>query len=115
MTDRSVGVFFDVLADEYTETVERCFPRYREMLWALLDYLPSERPFKNILELGCGTGNLTVLIAERFPDASITTVDVSADSLQSCRERIVDRDRFEFLDKAFRALDFASAIRFGSF
>lgn len=112
MTEPSVGVFFDVLAAEYTETVERCFHRYREMLWALLDYLPAQqtahRPVSHILELGCGTGNLTVLIAEKFPDAAITTVDVSSESIQACRERLDPQRSIEFLDADIRELDFES-------
>ena len=59
MKDNDVGTFFDTLTDGYTATIERCFPRYREMLWALLNYLPQGRSFESILELGCGTGNLS--------------------------------------------------------
>ena len=54
-----VGQFFDALSDDYTRTIERCFPRYREMLWALLDYLPRKPQVASVLELGCGTGNLS--------------------------------------------------------
>ncbi len=63
-----VGEFFDSLAADYEQAITRCFPRYGEMLWALMDYLPdlkTEEP--KILELGCGTGNLSMRIAERFP------------------------------------------------
>lgn len=65
-----VGQFFDSLTDGYTETIERCFPRYREMLWTLMDYLPTGRSFGSVLELGCGTGNLSVAIHDAFPQAS---------------------------------------------
>ena len=87
----SVGLFFDSLTDDYTATIERCFPRYREMLWALLDYLPEMEQRPAVLELGTGTGNLTVLLAERYPEAPVTAVDLSEESLEVCRDRLQDR------------------------
>lgn len=90
MTDSAVGQFFDTLTHEYTQTIERCFPRYREMLWAVLDYLPPGRQFGSILELGCGTGNLSVLLKEAIPNASLRVVDLSSESLDVCRSRLGD-------------------------
>lgn len=104
--DVSVGGFFDALTSDYTETIERCFPRYREMLWALLDYLPEGHACHNILELGCGTGNLSVLLAEAFPNARICVVDVSEESLDACRSRMPDADRVICEAQDIRQLDF---------
>jgi trans-aconitate methyltransferase len=46
--------------------------------WAretLDDFLPlCERP-RNILDIGCGTGEVTHLLAERFPRAKVVAVD----------------------------------------
>jgi tRNA (cmo5U34)-methyltransferase len=103
----SVGRFFDTLTDDYTATIERCFPRYREMLWALLDYLPATAAFDSILELGTGTGNLTVLLCERFPRATITAVDVSGDSLEVCQQRLGDRQQLDYRQEDFRDLSYA--------
>ena len=102
----SVGRFFDTLTDDYTATIERCFPRYREMLWALLDYLPAAAPFDSILELGTGTGNLTVLLCEQFPQATITAVDVSGDSLGVCRKRLGDHQHLHYRQQDFRNLSY---------
>ena len=90
-----VGKFFDGLHDEYTETITRCFPRYCEMQWALLKYLPDEirrgtREVRSIVDLGCGTGNLAVLLAREFPDADLHLVDVSSESLDVARQRLDD-------------------------
>lgn len=85
-----VGRFFDKLSDDYTGLIEQCFPRYREMLWAVLDYLPGDLKPASILDLGCGTGNLTVLLAAKYPDAAVTAVDVSSESLEACRQRLAE-------------------------
>jgi ubiquinone/menaquinone biosynthesis C-methylase UbiE len=39
-------------------------------------------PYKRILELGCGSGHFTTALAETWPDAAITGVDLSARMLE---------------------------------
>ena len=108
MNDHDVGQFFDSLTSDYTETIERCFPRYREMLWALLDYLPTNPPVQTILELGCGTGNLSVLLRDVFPEATLHVVDVSRESLDVCRLRLGAGDRCVFTEQDIRRLDYSA-------
>lgn len=43
---------------------------------------------KRVLDLGCGPGNSTELLAERFPDAEITGVDSSPEMLAAARKRL---------------------------
>ena len=112
MSDRTLSQFFDRLTGDYTAAIERCVPRYREMLWALLDYLPATVPYHRILELGCGTGNLSLLLSRKFPQAEITCVDLSAESLDECRDRLQqaqDLSRFRFMTADMRELDFESS------
>ena len=106
MNENSVGQFFDTLTEDYTAMIERCFPRYREMLWALLEYLPSVGPHPTILELGCGTGNLSVLLRKCFPAATIHLVDLSGESLEVCRNRLPDDVSITFEQQDFRALEY---------
>lgn len=88
MNKNDVGQFFDSITGDYTASIERCFPRYTEMLWALINYLPEGRQFRSILDLGCGTGNLSALIHKAFPEASLHVVDISKDSLDVCQSRL---------------------------
>lgn len=108
MSMSSVDHFFDLLTDEYTAVIERCFPRYREMLWALLEYLPEMPANASILELGCGTGNFSVLLREKFPQAPIRVVDVSSESLEACRKRFAGDERIQFDQCDFRDLAFST-------
>jgi tRNA (cmo5U34)-methyltransferase len=111
-TDTSVAEFFDSIIDEYTSKIDRVFPRYREMLSVVLDYLPKDQKYESILELGCGSGNFSLLLAHAFPESSITLVDISGESLDQCRSRfqaearIPSKDRFTFHEADFRELEF---------
>ena len=57
----------------------------RDLISALGDLNPTQ-----IVDLGCGTGNSTALLAQRWPDASLTGVDGSTDMLQRASESGLD-------------------------
>ena len=75
-------------------------------MWDADQYLRFEaertRPFEDlmaqvfrktatrIVDLGCGTGNLTRLLAQRWPEAQVTGVDSSAEMLQAAVTLTID-------------------------
>jgi SAM-dependent methyltransferase len=64
--------------------------RLQDQAGTLVDLLHSDTsypPGSTILEAGCGTGAQTVPLARNSPGAKITSVDVSADSLEEARAR----------------------------
>lgn len=85
----SVGDFFDQVSQAYDDSIRKAIPPYVEMFDALLGYcfFTTDAPL-HILELGCGTGNLSVLLKERFPQAQLTLVDLSADMLKQASDKL---------------------------
>lgn len=55
----------------------------------LLARVPAERP-GTVVDVGCGPGNSTRLLLERWPEASITGIDSSAPMLARARDAIPD-------------------------
>jgi trans-aconitate 2-methyltransferase len=53
----------------------------------LLAQVPLTNP-KRVIDLGCGPGNSTELLIERFPKAEVIGVDSSPDMLRQARERL---------------------------
>ena len=47
---------------------------------------------RTIIDLGCGPGNSTAVLAARWPDASITGLDSSAEMIAAARERYPGRN-----------------------
>ncbi len=58
----------------------------------LLARVPLAAP-ATIADLGCGAGNVTRILAERWPDAAITGIDNSATMLAQARATLRDRAR----------------------
>lgn len=74
------------MAESYDSLIHRAVPRYDEMISRLLDYLPVDA--KQVLELGSGTGNLSLRLAEALPLATMTLVDGSTEMIDLVRSRI---------------------------
>ena len=80
--------YFGSMVESYDSLIRRAVPRYDEMTSRLLEFLPHEA--RNVLELGCGTGNLSLLLARKFPSALLTLVDGSTEMVDVTRSRLTD-------------------------
>ena len=87
--DRNAEDFFGALAQEYDSLIHRAVPRYDEMMDRLVDYLPARAD--SVLELGCGTGNLSLKLAARYPRARLTFVDAAPEMISLTQARLKDR------------------------
>lgn len=66
--------------------IRRLLPKYDEMLDVLVGCIASAN--NRILELGCGTGELSLKVLERYPSATIVAVDYSPRMLDFARAKI---------------------------
>ena len=102
---KSVEDFYNDINDKYTDYILRCVPRYAEMQWAIMHYISNNLKPKNILEIGCGTGNLTKLILKNFPDANIHIVDISKKMIDNCKNQFQNYNNIKYHCNDFRDLD----------
>ena len=105
----SAAKYFGSMADSYDSLIHCAVPRYDEMTARLLEYLP--RDVERVLELGCGTGNLSLRLAESLPSASLTLVDGSDEMIALVRSRIGESrpradDRTTYVQSRFEELEF---------
>jgi tRNA (cmo5U34)-methyltransferase len=108
--ERSVEAFYNRLSPRYSEAIQRCVPRYAEMLRTLIDYIPYDLRSRRIVELGCGGGDLSALVVERYPEAEIHLVDLATEMIETCRSRFSGAPglRYHTLDFAQIEFEFGS-------
>lgn len=102
----SVEQFYNTVSKDYNKFIHRAVPRYPEMLWAIFQYIPKDLKPKRILELGCGTGNLSELIVKTYPNAEKVLVDISEKVISQCKSRLENNDRIEYCQADINELDF---------
>ena len=105
----SASGYFGSIAESYDSLIHRAVPRYDEMIARLLEYLP--RDARRVLELGSGTGNLSLRLVESLPRAALTLVDGSDEMIALVRSRLEESSssssaRVECLVARFEELDF---------
>jgi len=59
----------------------------RETAEKLINFTPDTAPTK-ILEIGCGTGFLTKLLVQKYPDSQITATDISGKMIEKCKSKL---------------------------
>ena len=87
---------------DYDSLVRRAIPVYQELIDRLTLYLPERAT--RILELGCGTGNLSIALARRYPQAEITIVDGSEEMLEASSLRLGSPANLRTMNAAFEEL-----------
>ncbi len=80
----------------------------------LLAQVPLQRP-RHVVDLGCGPGNSTELLVERYPQSEVVGLDSSPDMLRKARERLPGSKFFEadittWKPEAHTDLLFANAV-----
>jgi len=87
---------------DFDRGIRQLLPRYDEMLDTVVACIPPT--CQTILDLGCGTGELSLKLLERFPDTRVVAVDYSPRMVGVAREK-VDRagysDRWQAIEADF--------------
>ena len=83
----SIAAEFDQFSGNYTEDMTKCVPHYPKLLSCFADCLPDDFSPDAVLDLGCGNGNVTALLLNKFPHAHYTLLDASPEMLALCKQR----------------------------
>lgn len=88
---------FNKEAEAFDEQVQKNIPCYNEMLTALINAIPDNKKNPKILDLGCGTGNITQKVLTRFPDAKVTCLDLSENMIEIAKDKLSDYEKIEYI------------------
>jgi ubiquinone/menaquinone biosynthesis C-methylase UbiE len=102
MDEQQVALFYNAIGDSYDRALYflACDPLYQ----IEIDRLTSGRRLRRILDLGCGTGKQTVLLAPRAEE--VWAIDISAESLRQAETRCARAglSNVRFLQQSIEAL-----------
>ena len=95
---------FNETAESYDTLTNKSLMKYDEMVEALINAIPdNENP--RVLDLGCGTGNITKKLLERFPEAKVTCLDLSDKMIKIAKEKLSDYNNIEYVLDDFTIID----------
>ncbi|MGM0380758.1 MAG: methyltransferase domain-containing protein [bacterium] len=58
----------------------------------LIEFMPADREFKSILEIGCGTGIYTDMLVEKYSTARICCIDIAPEMVNRARQHFKNED-----------------------
>lgn len=88
---------FDQAAADYDRTRRHLVPDFDGFYGAALEQIPFARDAHfHVLDLGAGTGLLSALVLQAFPNATFTLVDLSNEMLDKARQRFAHNVGFQF-------------------
>jgi len=90
---------FNSIAEEY-DSRRRCFiPCFDDFYGRSVSLLRCfENGFADIVDLGAGTGLLTKMVYDIYPESNYTLIDVSTDMLEAAKKRFVGLNNFTFAE-----------------
>lgn len=94
-------------AQDYDQSRRGLIPCFEDFYGAAIQALPFDREDPvHFLDLGAGTGLLSEMVLESFPQSTVTLIDASDAMLGRARERLVNHDgRTRFVTADYRAFE----------
>ena len=94
---KTASEYFGAMGLKYDSLIHRSVPRYDAIIETLINYLPPQP--QTVLELGCGSGALSLSLVEYASDCEFTFVDAAEEMIEATRARVQE----DFPETARRA------------
>lgn len=98
---------FEDEAEEFDTTILNLIPRYNEMIDVMVSAIPFEtsETFR-VLDLGCGTGNISNVIKIKYPNAIVTCIDIADKMIEMAKIKLKEHHDIEYYTGDFTEFDF---------
>ncbi|MFX0106264.1 MAG: methyltransferase domain-containing protein [Candidatus Hodarchaeota archaeon] len=98
---------FENAAIGFEKLIVKLVPFYDEMVKDLILIIPFEKNKKiDVIDLGCGTGTLSLKIKKLFPNAQITCMDMTKNMLELAKIKLSEYENIEYILENFYTFNF---------
>jgi len=98
---------FEEEAREYDGIILKLIPHYPHMLEALVSVIPFDATAPIcVIDLGCGTGTISLRVLAAFPNARVTCLDLAQNMVEMARIKLAQRPHVRYLVGDFNAFVF---------
>lgn len=98
---------FEEEASEFDNIILKLVPHYIQMIDALVSAIPFKNTDSiNIIDLGCGTGYVSMKIKERFPNSKLTCLDFAENMIAQAKIRMNKYRNVNFYLEDIRKFEF---------
>ena len=102
---RDIQHTFNAISKSYDAQRQKLIPCFDDFYGMALKLSEQVHPVYKIMDVGAGTGLLSALYAERFPQAKIDLIDISDEMLMKARERFEGNDNIQFILQDFTEME----------
>ncbi len=106
---------FDNVAAEYDAQRKYVIPEMEEYYSAAVWAAESSEKSPAILDIGAGTGLLSALMLQKFPEASLTLLDISDNMLNIARERFAGQNNIRYVIRDYSRAELEGPVRYRVF
>lgn len=98
---------FNAASERYDSNRRKLIPCFDDFYGTILEQIPAENRAPKVLDIGAGTGLLSEMVLEQFPEAEITLIDIADEMLEKARERFGESDRISYITADYSSYNFA--------
>ncbi len=103
----NVKEHFEEEAEEFDKTILKLIPLYKDMINSMISAIPYDNLDKfKVLDLGCGTGNISKAVKDIFPNSKIDCIDIAANMIEMAKIKLEDYEDIKFYQGDFSEFDF---------
>lgn len=104
---QNVKEHFEEEAKEFDTVILNLIPSYEEMIDSMVSAIPFEsyEQFK-VLDLGCGTGNVSKIVKSKFPNSLISCIDIAENMIEMAKIKLEAHPNIKYYTGDFAEFDF---------
>lgn len=104
---KKIKAHFEKEAEQFDKFFFKVAPFYNEVIDALISAIPFKENKKLlVIDLGCGTGNITIALKKRYPDISVVCIDIAENMMKLAKAKLNKYPRIEYWVGDMRKFDY---------